>query len=225
MVPEKLRAAVFQNLFENIAYRYNSHISSGFIGTMYILDLLTRSGNADLAYDLASQTTYPSWGYMIENGATTLWELWQLRTGPSMNSHNHPMFGSIGAWFYKALAGINLVDGTVAFERIRIQPQMVRDLWHASASLRTLNGTVSNSWSRTEKSIRLEATIPVNSQAVIVLPKFNLVHICIREGDRPVWAEKKYEAGVPGISTVKETASDIEIHVGSGTYTFVLTGE
>ncbi len=225
MVPEKLRATVLQNLFENIVYRYNSHISSGFIGTMYILDLLTRSGNADLAYDMASQTTYPSWGYMIENGATTLWELWQLRTGPSMNSHNHPMFGSVGAWFYKALAGINLEDGSVAFERIRIRPQMVRDLWHASASLRTLNGTVSNSWSRTEKSIRLEATIPVNSQAVIVLPKFNLDHILIREGDRTVWAEKKYEAGIPGISTVEDTASGIEIHVGSGTYTFVLTGE
>ena len=87
---------------------------------------------------------------MIENGATTLWELWQLRQGPSMNSHNHPMFGSVGSWLYKALAGINQAAGS-GFEKIRIAPQMVRDLWHASASVQIYMGPVLSSWSRNRR--------------------------------------------------------------------------
>jgi hypothetical protein len=84
---------------------------------------------------------------------------------------------------------------------------------------------VVSSWSRTEKSIRLEAAIPVNSLATIVLPKFNLARIRIREGDRPVWGETKFQEGVPGIIGVEETASGFEIRVGSGSYAFELTGE
>ncbi len=142
IVPESERAAVLANLFDNVVYKNASHLTTGIIGTKYIMELLTSQGNSDLAYDIAAQTTYPSWGYMIENGATTLWELWQLREGPSMNSHNHPMFGSVGSWLYKALAGISLAPDAIGFEKIRIAPQMVRDLRHAAGSVETYRGTV-----------------------------------------------------------------------------------
>lgn len=225
IVPKSELGAVFGNLFGDIAYRHNSHLTTGIIGTKYVMELLTRFGSSDLAYDIATQTTYPSWGYMIENGATTLWELWQQRQGPSMNSHNHPMFGSVGAWLYKALAGINLAPDSVGFQKIRIQPQMVRDLWHAAGSIDTLRGKVISSWSRTERGTRLDVSIPVGSEAEIFLPKFKFSNIVIKEGSTIFWAKKKFQPGVPGIVEAKETDSSIVIRAGSGCYTFELRGD
>ena len=125
--PDDVRAASMGRLRNDIVYGHNTHMTTGIVGAKYLFPLLTRTGNSDLAYELATDTSYPSWGYMVEHGATTLWELWQDKTGPSMNSHNHPMFGSIGAWFYEALAGINFDDQEPGYRRIRIAPQVVRD--------------------------------------------------------------------------------------------------
>jgi alpha-L-rhamnosidase len=225
LAPPDARGAAWGNLFDNLAYKNASHLTTGIIGTKYIMEVLTRMGNSDLAYDIAAQTTYPSWGYMVENGATTLWELWQRREGPSMNSHNHPMFGSVGAWFYKALAGINLDPQAVAFEKIRIEPQMVRDLMYASGSVDALRGRIVSSWKRSEKGVVLEAAVPVGSEAEIVLPKFNLRGIVVREGGKTIWTGNKFAPGVPGVLGVQETAAAIEIKAGSGHYVFELTGD
>lgn len=225
LVPEKMRGAVWGSLFDNIVYKNNSHLSTGIIGTKYIMELLTNNGASDLAYDIVTQTTYPSWGYMIENGATTLWELWQLRQGPSMNSHNHPMFGSVGSWLYKALAGINLAPGSVGFEKIRIVPQMVRDLHYAAGSTRTVRGEVSSSWSRDERSVRLEVVIPVGSEAEVVIPRFNLENVMIKEGDQVVWDGQGYKAGVQGIRGVEKAQTGFMVKIGSGRYAFKLRGD
>ncbi len=225
LVPEKMRGAVWGSLFDNIVYKNNSHLTTGIIGTKYIMELLTNNGTSDLAYDIATQTTYPSWGYMIENGATTLWELWQLRQGPSMNSHNHPMFGSVGSWLYKALAGINLAPGSVGFEKIRIAPQMVRDLGYAAGSTRTLRGEVSSSWARGERSVRLEVVIPVGSEAEVVIPRFNLENVVIKEGDQVVWDVQGYKSGVQGIRGVEKAQTGFLVKIGSGRYAFNLLGE
>ena len=225
LVPEKMRGAVWGSLFDNIVYKNNSHLSTGIIGTKYIMELLTNNGASDLAYDIVTQTTYPSWGYMIENGATTLWELWQLRQGPSMNSHNHPMFGSVGSWLYKALAGINLAPGSVGFEKIRIVPQMVRDLHYAAGSTRTVRGEVSSSWSRDERSVRLEVVIPVGSEAEVVIPRFNLENVMIKEGDQVVWDGQGYKAGVQGIRGVEKAQTGFLVKIGSGRYAFKLRGD
>jgi alpha-L-rhamnosidase len=212
-------------LFDDIVYKHNSHLTTGIIGTKYIMELLTRNGNADLAYDIAVQTTYPSWGYMIENGATTLWELWQKREGPSMNSHNHPMFGSVGAWLYKALAGINLAPGSVGFEKILIQPQMVRDLRHASGSVQTLRGEVGCTWSRTDRSVRVEAVVPVGSAAEIVIPKFNLRNVRVTEGGKTLWENGRFVTGVEGADEAADKDGAVRIKTGSGRYIFVLEGD
>jgi alpha-L-rhamnosidase len=225
LVPEKMRGAVWGSLFDNIVYKNNSHLTTGIIGTKYIMELLTNNENSDLAYDIATQTTYPSWGYMIENGATTLWELWQLRQGPSMNSHNHPMFGSVGSWLYKALSGINLAPGSVGFEKIRIAPQTVRDLSYAAGSTRTVRGEVSSSWSRDAQGLRLEVVIPVGSEAEVVIPKFNLENIVIKEGGQVVWDGQGYKAGVQGIRSIEKAQTGFLIKIGSGRYTFWLQGD
>ncbi len=225
LAPDDARGAAWGNLFDNLAYKNASHLTTGIIGTKYIMEVLTRFGNSDLAYDVATQTTYPSWGYMIENGATTLWELWQRREGPSMNSHNHPMFGSVGVWFYKALAGINLDPQVAAFEKIRLEPQMVRDLMFASGAVDTIRGRVVSAWRREDRSLAMEAVVPVGSEAEIVLPKFNLRNIVLSEGGKVVWADKKYVSGAEGVRGVEETASALVIKAGSGRYVFELRGE
>ncbi len=225
IAPKESRGAVWGNLFNDIVYKHDSHLTTGIIGTKYIMELLTNSGTSDLAYDIATRTDYPSWGYMIENGATTLWELWQLRQGPSMNSHNHPMFGSVGAWLYKALAGINLAPGSVGFEKIRIAPQMVRDLRHAAGSTRTVRGEVSCSWSRDERSVRLEAVIPVGSEAEVVIPNFNLENIVVRESGQIIYDTGGFQAGCPGVAAVAAAPSRYLIKVGSGRYVFELSGD
>jgi alpha-L-rhamnosidase len=209
---------------DDIVYQHDTHLSTGIVGTKYIMEYLTRTGNSDLAYDLATQTTYPSWGYMIENGATTLWELWQNKTGPSMNSHNHPMFGSVGAWFYYALAGINLDPAHPGYERIRIEPQVVRDLKWASGSIDTLRGTVASSWRRLDDGLRLEVAIPVGSVAEVRLPKGEWRDAVIRESGREVWKNGNLQAGVPGVYSGKEEDGAVLLDVGSGNYEFQLTG-
>jgi alpha-L-rhamnosidase len=212
-------------LFDDVVYKHDSHLTTGIIGTKYIMELLTRNGVSDLAYDIAVQTTYPSWGYMIENGATTLWELWQKREGPSMNSHNHPMFGSVGAWLYKALAGINMEPGSTGFERILFEPRMVRDLRHASGTVRTERGDVGCRWSRTEGSVSVEVTIPVGSTAEIVIPKFNLRNVRVTEGGQSIFENGSFIEGVAGITGAQDKDGTIRITAGSGRYAFVLEGD
>jgi alpha-L-rhamnosidase len=225
LVPDAERGSVWGSLFDNIVYKNNSHLTTGIIGTKYIMELLTNNGSSDLAYDIATQTNYPSWGYMIENGATTLWELWQLRQGPSMNSHNHPMFGSVGSWLYKALAGINLAPGSTGFQKIRIAPQMVRDLRYAAGSTRTVRGEVSSSWSRDEQNVWVEVVIPVGSEAEVVIPGLNLENVVIKEGDQVVWEGQGYKAGGQGIRNIEQSQAGFLIKIGSGRYSFELHGD
>jgi alpha-L-rhamnosidase len=142
-----------------------------------------------------------------------------------MNSHNHPMFGSVSAWFYNALAGINLDPARPGFERIRIQPTPARDLRWASGSLETLRGTIVSSWNRAEKSFRLEVTIPVGSEAEIHLPKLGLSGIAVRESGQVVFRNDAYQPGAAGLRGARQTASAVIFDAGSGSYVFELTGE
>jgi alpha-L-rhamnosidase len=224
LAPEEIRGRLQGQLRDNIVYAHNTHLATGILGTKYLFPLLTRTGNADLAYELATQTTYPSWGYMVERGATTLWELWQERTGPSMNSQNHPMFGSIGAWFYEALAGINFDDAQPGYRRIRIEPRVTRDLNWASGTLNTIRGAVSSAWSRTGDSLRLEVTIPAGSTAEIHVPKLPASPAVVKESGIEIWKDGKLLAGPAGIVSARETTDAIVIEVGSGSYVFERTG-
>jgi alpha-L-rhamnosidase len=224
-IPTEKQGGTWGRLFDDVVYKHNAHLTTGIIGTKYIMEVLTRFGAPDLAYDIACKTDFPSWGYMIASGATTLWELWQNREGSSMNSHNHPMFGSVGAWFYKALAGINLAPGTTGFEKVLIEPRMVRDLTHASGSTRTVRGEIACAWSRTERTVRVEVTIPFGSEAEIVVPKLGIRSVRISEGGRAVWTGGKYAGGAPGIAGAEDKDGAIRFKTGGGRYVFVLEGD
>lgn len=225
LVPDNARGGVWGNLFNDLVYKHNSHLTTGIIGTKYILEVLTMFGNSDLAYDIMTGTDFPSYGYMIRNGATTLWELWQKREGPSMNSHNHPMFGSVGAWFYKALAGLNMASDSVAFRNLIIKPQMVRDLTHVSGSIFTINGQVSCSWEKRDRKIMMEVVIPMGSQAEIYLPVFKLRNFKLYEGQTLLWADNQLQRKTSGLEDLQLKGGNFIIKVGSGRYLFVLEGD
>jgi alpha-L-rhamnosidase len=173
---------------------------------------------------------------MIDHGATTVWELWQQKAGPSMNSQNHPALASLGAWLYQALGGINLDTDGAGYRRILIRPQIVRDLTSASATVETVRGKVSCAWTRSGRAITVDVTVPVNSEARLIIPKDReMTGAAVREGGRVIWEDGRF---VPGVEGVKSAVSEkrhvavlvyvpegIIIDVGSGHYSFTLTAE
>lgn len=224
----RARGRVAGNLTNDITYYHNTHLTTGFIGVKFLLPALSEIGRSDLAYEIAAQTSYPSWGYMYRHGATTLWELWQQKTGPSMNSQDHAMFGSVGAWYYQALAGIQMQPGSVAYRHILIAPEIVENLHWASGSVHTLRGEVSSAWTHSPGKITLDVNIPAGSNAEIVIPKEQqMTETTVREGDHTIWQSEQYVPGDPGISgaTANPRSGAITVSVGSGDYRFVLTGE
>ena len=163
---------------------------------------------------------------MVEHGATTLWELWQDKTGPAMNSHNHAMFGSLGAWFYQALAGIAQPEDSDGYRHLRIAPQVVEDLHWVSASAETVRGRVATAWTHSTGAITLEVTIPPNSDAKVYIPQEEqMTDITIGEGDRVIWEKGHFVPGTPGVTAGSKGHDDFVFDVGSGHYQFKLVGE
>ncbi len=226
LAPEAEAGAAWGALVNDIVYTRDGHLTTGIIGTKVVMEVLEKYGNAALAYDLATRTDFPSWGYMIASGATTVWELWNRREGPGMNSHNHPMFASVGAWLYKSLAGINLDPKAPGFRKVRIAPQMVRDLGYASGSLGTVRGRLTSSWTRGDRNVGLEVEIPCGSEAEIVLPRGVLRDVVLKEGGTVIWSGKKAAGSAAGIRAVEESDPDnvVRIKAGSGRYAFELAG-
>ena len=222
MVPEEKQEAVLKNLIDDIVVTHGGHLNTGIVGTRYLLDVLTKYGRVDIAYKLAVQTTYPGWGYMLREGATTLWERWEYLDDGGMNSHNHIMFGGIDAWFYKVLAGINTDPASSGFGRIIIKPYLVGDLNYVSASFKTIRGMISSSWKKSDHSLILNVTLPVNTQARVSVPKMKLGNVSIKESGKTVWENGSYIEGVAGIAGASENDEHITFQVGSGSYSFEL---
>jgi alpha-L-rhamnosidase len=141
-----------------------------------------------------------------------------------MNSHNHPMFGSIGTYFYEFLAGIDRAANAPGYTRLRIAPNVVRDLQYASGSIETIRGAAASNWMRDGDTLRLQVTVPFGSTAEVVLPNLNLRNATVTEGGKPVWSDGKYQAGDPGIVSAKEANGAVTLEVGSGTYNFERSG-
>jgi len=220
MVPEDKKEAVLKSLVDDIRISHSDHFNTGIVGTGYILDVLTKYGKADLAYKLITQTTYPGFGYMIREGATTVWERWEYLTGGGMNSHNHIMFGAVDTWFYKVLAGINIDSTEPGFQRIIIKPYIVGDLKYVSASIRSVRGIVSSSWVRKDDSLILNATLPVNSQAKVCIPRMGLDNVIVEESEKIIWKDNLFMESVPGITVGSEENDYVTFDVGSGSYSF-----
>ncbi len=165
LVPDSLREAVFQTLVRHLEKDTRGHFDTGMMGTPLLLEVLTRFGRTDLAYTLMNQRDYPSFGYEIENGATTLWETW-----PGDASHSHPMFGSVCAWFYRALAGIQPDETQPGFQHVMIHPHPVNGLTFVKASYRSIHGKIESSWRLENGTFTLQVRLPPNGTASVFVP-------------------------------------------------------
>ena len=171
LAPPALEVAMVNNLVADIESR-NWHLSTGFLGTPFLLFTLADHGRVDVAYRLLLNDTYPSWGYMLSKGATTWWERWNGDTGdPGMNSYNHYAFGSVMAWVYRSVAGIDTnVDGP-GYREIVVHPLLDPRLTHARGEYDSVYGRIVSDWnSKPGKSFSINLTIPANTKAKIYLP-------------------------------------------------------
>jgi len=168
IVPEELKAKVAENLAKRVAAD-GMHLDVGVLGAKAILNALSDNGQAETAYKLAAQDTYPSWGWWIVNGATTLYENWNIKAERDI-SLNHMMFGEIGGWFFKGLGGIKIDEEHPGFKNIILAPNFVSGLSHFEASHTGPYGTIRSSWKRKGKQVIYEVTVPSNSSATVRFP-------------------------------------------------------
>lgn len=163
---------VFDNIVKKTTGEFKSHVSTGLIGIQQLMRGLTDYGRGDLAYTIATNTTYPSWGYMIEKGATTIWELWNGDTAdPAMNSGNHVMLlGDLIVWCYNYVAGIGQTPESIAYKQIRLQPRLIPGLSSAKATFDSPYGQIASSWKKTGDHLAWSFTIPCNTTAEVCVP-------------------------------------------------------
>ncbi len=169
LFPEAERQAAADRLAELFQQRGCKH-TTGNIGTKYLLETLSMYGYADLAYKLVASEDYPGWGYMLANGATTLWERWEKAEGVGMNSHNHPMLGCPGVWFFKYLGGIRRADDSAGFDHFILKPTFVKGLSNVSAAFNSRAGRVRSEWKRVQNGIECSFEVPANCHATLCLP-------------------------------------------------------
>jgi len=172
IAPAAQQEAVFHNIVHKIDQEYKGHISTGVIGTQWLMRGLSRWGRPDVAYHIASNRDYPSWGYMISRGATTIWELWNGDTAnPAMNSHNHIMLlGDLLIWYYEDIAGIRTSPEHPGFQQIIMKPVLPEGLRAAKATYHSLYGDISSDWKRDAHRLTWQVHIPANATALIYIP-------------------------------------------------------
>ena len=203
IVPQSEQARVAANINADIVKR-GYHLSTGNLCTKYLPEILTRYGYLETAMKLMEQTTYPSWGYMRSKGATTIWERWEYATGFAMNSHSHPMYGSITAWFYKYLAGITVSEP--AFRRFRVHPYLPEDMPSCSGSIETPYGRIVSAWEKTDSGWSLHIEVPISCKAVAELEGSGVTV----DGNAP--------DSCPGVSTESRTDAMTVLTLECGKY-------
>jgi len=164
LVPDEYKQKVIDNLIADIEQK-NDHLDTGCVGSKFILPVLTDLGYGELAYKIATQTTYPSWGFMIKQGSTSLWEMWETTS----RSLDHFFLGTYEEWFYSHLAGVT--DISNGYETFTIRPYVLGDLTNVNCKLSTVRGELESSWTKAEDgTVTMTVTVPFGSTAKVVLP-------------------------------------------------------
>lgn len=206
LVPKGYEQKVFDNIVHKTEVDFEGHVSTGVLGIQHLMRGLTEYGRTDLAYKIVTNEDYPSWGYMINKGATTIWELWNGDTAdPAMNSANHVMLlGDLLIWYYEDLAGIKCAEGYVGFKKIEMAPVFPDGLTHVDASYDSVYGRIESEWTREQDKLTWRILVPGNTTAEVWIPKkFNIS-----------------VGSIPGVHRVSNTESEFVIEIGSGEYIF-----
>jgi alpha-L-rhamnosidase len=211
MVPADKEEAVMNTLLNDIVLINNNHPTTGYVGTKYMLDLLTARGKADLVWKMALNTDFPSWNYFLRDGRTTITEAWN-----GGGSQNHVVLGAaIDPWFYSVLAGINPDTDAPGFKKVIIRPFIPeQSLDWVKASVNTMQGTISSSWQKKQDGLTLEIKIPANTSALVHLPAGR--GASITEGGKAI-------SGVKGIKVVAAGEDKTVVELDSGSYMFFLS--
>jgi len=165
LLPENLRSAATRRLVDKIHANHDL-LATGFLGTPYLLEELTKAGYQQLAYTLLLNTQYPSWGYMVTHGATTMWERWngdQMRGDPSMNSYNHYAYGAVADWIYRYAAGIDTMPSDPGFHTIVLHPVFDARLGHLAFDYDSSYGPIHSDWTVNGSEATWHVTIPANT--------------------------------------------------------------
>ena len=176
LIPEHLKANAAKRLADNVK-SYDTHLTTGFLGTPYLCHVLTDNGYEDLAIALLLQETYPSWLYPVTMGATTIWERWDgikpdgSTQTPTMNSYNHYAYGAIGEWMYKELLGIKLNPNHPGFKKFKISPLFDKNFEHIKGHHISPYGKIAVNWESKNEQLHLSVVIPANTSAEIELPE------------------------------------------------------
>ena len=216
LMPDELRGAAANHLVAAIRDA-DWHLTTGFVGVGYLLPVLSSNGHNEVAYQLLAQRTFPSWRYMLDNGATTIWERWDGRTeghgfqSPQMNSFNHYSLGSVGEWLYRFVLGIDQQPGTAGFGALLLRPHPGGQLSWASGSYQSIRGLVTTSWERSGDEFKFRAALPPNVTASVRIPSAGPAEVRDRAGNAP-----REIAAYPGSTGIGEAVFE----VGSGTHEF-----
>ena len=219
MVPEKKEKSIINALVEIIKDHYDCHIDTGIVGTRYIFEVLTARGFPEIAYKMITQKSFPGYGYMIREGATTLWERWEKLESSGMNSQNHIMLGSVDTWFYNTLAGIkSLLPG---WEKFRIKPFIANDLTFAQASLKVNRGLIYSAWEKNDSQFKLHTTIPVGCKSEVWIPYGNDKDV-IYERENIILKKGKLITSQIGIELKTIEDNYAVFNLGSGDFEFTV---
>ena len=211
MVPDDQRQRVFDHLVGKIVGETQSHVGTGLVGGQWLNRVLTDHGRADLSFTFATNTTYPSWGYMVEKGATTVWELWNGDTAdPAMNSGNHVMLvGDLVIWLHEYLAGIRPDPEQPGFKHIILRPVPIDGLRQVKATHHSNYGLIASEWQLDVLTFKWNVVVPPNTTATVHVPTSDVT--LVLEGGRD-------PAGVPGIKFERMEKDYAVFSVGSGHY-------
>lgn len=213
-VPKEKNAKVIENLLQNILERNGGHLDTGIFGTPLLLKILSDHGFQEIAYRIMNQRSYPGYGYMLSQGATTLWECWEKDQG----SHNHPMFGSVAAWFFQYVAGLRIDENKPGFKKLIVRPCLFSDIDYAEVTYESIRGHIGIRWERTDAMMTIHLEIPCNCSADVYLPVKELERIT--ERGIPIFQKEKLSEELQGITGYSVEEEGVKLTVQSGVYRF-----
>lgn len=229
LVPDEYHETLIQNIAHNITHNDNGHLRVGHAGITALVESLTANNLGNEMYNIVNTTNYPGWGYMVAQGATTIWESWGREfalEGGRKRSDSMTMLAGVIEFFYRYIAGIqgpnfygaeNMKPG---YQEFKIKPYPLGDLTSASASVKTVRGEIRSSWEILNNTFNLDVEIPVNTSAQISIPKLGKKNISITEGEKTIWSNNEYKNGGQGVIRGIDDDIFITITVGSGNYSF-----
>jgi alpha-L-rhamnosidase len=217
LVPEDLHSIISAALLKDIEVTRKTHMSTGFVGTPYLTQVLTDIGRVDLAYALLLQKSFPSWLYSVIHGATTIWERWDGWTeengfqDPGMNSFNHYAYGAVGTWMVENITGIRTDPKNPGFKHILLRPVITSEMSFARCAYQSPYGPIRSHWYTEENAMIWEVSVPANTTATAQIP--------IRAGTQIHEDALPIEES-PGVTFIRKTPELAVYKLQAGSYKF-----